>query len=326
MLIDSQGRQVTYLRVSVTDRCDLRCQYCLPERPKFLPKNQILALDHLYTIIKTFVDLGITKVRITGGEPLMRKNVCNLLEKISSLPKVRELVLTTNATQLAKFAQNLFDIGVARINISLDTLNEKSFTQITRNGRLKQVLAGIEAVAALSFKRIRLNTVFMPGMNDDELIKLTKFAASVGADITFIEEMPLGGLDRMHKNNHDYNATTVLDLLSEEFKLTPNSFSSGGPATYFDVENLPIKVGIIAPHSRNFCKNCNRVRLSCDGTLYPCLGFEQGINLKNAAINNDYDKLQQLIHQALSIKPAGHQFNWTNPNGHVLRYMATTGG
>lgn len=324
-LRDQHDRQVTYIRLSVTDRCDLRCRYCLPERPDFLPKADLLTLPQLLTIARSFVDLGVTKVRVTGGEPLMRRDLPWLLDQLAQLPQLRELTLTTNGTRLANMASELRQAGVERINISLDTLSPERFARLTRNGDLRKVLAGIEAAVAAQFTRLRLNTVLMQGFNDDELTKLVQFACELGIDITFIEEMPLGDLGRSSVE-HSLDGTTVLERLGRDFELQPSNHSSGGPARYWSLANSATRVGIIAPHTRNFCADCNRVRISSTGTLYPCLGHDTGTALGAAARKEDQAELERLIRAALATKPSGHQFDWQTAGGQVLRYMATTGG
>lgn len=323
-LIDQHGRRITYIRLSVTDRCDLRCQYCLPARPDFLPKSKVLSLEDLLTIATEFVALGVTKVRITGGEPLIRKDLPWLLERVAALPGVHELTLTTNGTQLAGMAREIKAAGVKRINISLDTLTPTRFAKLTRNGNLAKVLAGIEAAASAGFAGLRINTVLMQGFNDDELVRLVRFAIDHHADISFIEEMPLGGLGRAQVD-HRLDSFTTLDKLGTDFDLTPSDHTSGGPARYWNIADCASRVGIIAPHTRNFCTGCNRVRITCTGDLYPCLGQNDVTPLAAAASKGDRQRLRQLIRATMATKPEGHEFSWDG-TGHVLRYMATTGG
>ena len=270
-LYDQHGRKVVYIRMSVTDRCDLRCRYCLPEQPDFLPKNEILALEDLLFIASEFVRLGVTKIRVTGGEPLVRRNVAWLLEQIAVLPGLAELVMTTNGTMLAQQAKLLRKAGVRRLNISLDTLDAGKFRQLSRNGDLGKVLAGIEAACASGFGALKLNTVLMQGFNDDELCSLVSFAAERGMDISFIEEMPLGVIGR-ERGRHYLDAASALEILARKHVLIPSDHSTGGPSRYWQLEGHKSRVGFIAPHSRNFCESCNRVRVTCTGSLYPCLG------------------------------------------------------
>lgn len=324
-LFDRQGREVSYIRLSVTDRCDLRCQYCLPERPEFLPKAEVLSLEQLALIAKCFIELGVRKVRVTGGEPLSRRELPWLLTEIANQEGLQELTLTTNGTMLAAKAAELFAAGVDRINISLDTLQPTRFAQLTRNGDLRKVLRGIETAAKFGFKRLRINTVLMEDFNADELVDLVKYAQTVGADIAFIEEMPLGNLGReQYQDNLD--GIKVLELLGEHFALAASSFTSNGPASYYSIANSATRVGIIAPHTRNFCTNCNRVRISCTGQLYPCLGHAHSTDLSAATRVGDASAIKSLIKEALAGKPDGHEFNWASSQGHVMRYMATTGG
>ena len=323
-LFDQQGREVTYLRLSVTDRCDLRCHYCLPERPKFLPKSEILNLETLLFLTEVFVKLGISKIRITGGEPLVRKNVLWLIEEINKIPQLKELVLTTNGTLLSKYASKLKQIGVGRLNISLDTLQKDKFKELTRTGDLQIVLDGIAAACDENFNRIRLNTVLMRGFNDDELVDLVNFAILHNIDISFIEEMPMGEIDR-NRPLVPFSADDLFLNLQAEFNLIKSEFTSGGPAQYWSIPNTNTKVGVIAPHTRNFCSNCNRVRLTCTGNLYPCLGHMGKVSLSEAAKVFNEEKCRELIFTSLQQKPAGHEFDMQSQTA-VLRYMAETGG
>ena len=322
---DRAGRTVSYLRLSVTDRCDLRCRYCLPERPRFLPKAQILTLEQLLLIAQVFVARGITKIRITGGEPLARRNVIWLIERIAALPGLAETVLTTNGTRLAAMADDLRCAGIARVNVSLDTLDAAKFTRLTRTGNLAQVTAGLAAAAAAGFAAIRINTVLMNGFNDDELSALVEFADRLGADISFIEEMPLGDIDGSRPHRY-LEATQALAILHRRFALTETDYSSGGPARYWQLANSPTRVGFIAPHSRNFCASCNRLRITCTGDLYPCLGQNGRVALAAAAAAGDRQAISDAIDRALANKPDGHHFAAANAGAQVLRYMATTGG
>lgn len=323
-LVDRHGRRVRYLRISITDRCDLRCQYCLPERPVFLPKSEILSLEDIAFVAGVFVANGVVKLRVTGGEPLVRRGVETLLGDLAGLDGLKELVITTNGTMLADKAEKLRDIGVNRVNVSLDTLQPGRFREITRNGDHALVTRGIEAACAAGFDAVRINTVLMRGFNDDELCDLVEFASGVGADIAFIEEMPMGetGRDRPRR---PMDSNELMAILSERFELVASDHNTMGPASYWDVEGLPIRVGLIAPHSRNFCSNCNRVRLSCTGDLFPCLGHEGKVSLADAARARDGGQVLSLIQDSLAAKPKGHEFDML-AGTKVMRYMAVTGG
>ena len=323
-LIDQHGRKVTYLRMSVTDRCDLRCHYCLPLRPDFLPKKDVLTLEELLFAGEIFTSLGVGKIRVTGGEPLARRDVSWLLERLARLDGLHELVLTTNGTRLADQSTHLQKINVRRVNISLDTLHPGTFREITRNGDLTKVLAGIEAACSANFASVRLNTVLMRGVNDDELCDLASYALGHNADIGFIEEMPMGEAERARPRK-PFTAAECLSVLSAKFKLVPSAHNTGGPAQYFDVAGYASRVGVIAPHTRNFCANCNRVRLTCTGHLYPCLGHMGGVSLREALKDKNLGEVEKLIRSALMAKPSGHEFDM-KARTTVLRYMAVTGG
>ena len=324
-LRDRTGRPVFYLRMSVTDRCDLRCRYCLPERPTFLAKAKILSLEQLLLLAQVFVGRGISKIRITGGEPLARRNLVWLIGRIAGLPGLQETTLTTNGTRLEQMAADLRAAGVRRINVSLDTLDPEKFTRLTRTGDLRRVLAGLKAAGAAGFEAIRINTVLMRGFNDDELGDLVEFADRSGADISFIEEMPLGDLGAGRRRRY-LDAGQALAMLAGRFALTETDYSSGGPARYWQLANSHTKVGFIAPHSRNFCASCNRVRITCTGDLYPCLGQNNRVELGAAAVAGDREKISAGIDRALAGKPDGHFFDPAAAGYHVVRYMATTGG
>lgn len=323
-LRDSCGRTASYLRLSVTDRCDLRCQYCLPARPAFLPKDEILSLEDMLFIAAEFVKLGVRKIRVTGGEPLVRRNVAWLLERLAALDGLRELVLTTNGTRLAGQAGELRALGVKRVNISLDTLRPDRFAELTRNGDLRKVLAGVDAACAAGFDAVRLNAVLMAGFNGDEILDLIGFACARGADIAFIEEMPMGDIGR-RRDADALTADGVLAAAAECYELTPSAHATGGPARYYELAGQRTRLGVIAPYTRNFCADCNRLRLTCTGDLHPCLGHLGKVALAAAARARDAAALAKLAAAALAAKPEGHEFA-TAPEARVMRYMATTGG
>ncbi|TLS17382.1 MAG: GTP 3',8-cyclase MoaA, partial [Betaproteobacteria bacterium] len=277
-LVDRFGRRITYLRLSITDRCDFRCTYCMAEEMTFLPHDAVLSLEEALRLVRIFVSLGVTKVRITGGEPLVRRNALWLLQEIGRLQGLKELVLTTNGSQLARHAADLRRAGVSRLNISLDTLRPERFRAITRIGDLTKVLDGVEAALAAGFSRIRLNAVMQQGVNDDELGDLLAYAVARNIDLALIEEMPLG--DTGHDRSATYlSSDAARARLAERFELIPTLENSGGPARYWRVGGSDSRVGFISPHSHNFCDTCNRVRISAQGTLYPCLGDDGAIPL-----------------------------------------------
>jgi GTP 3',8-cyclase len=326
-LIDQFGRKVDYIRLSITDRCDFRCQYCMAEDMTFLSRNEVLSLEECARLVKVFVNLGVTKVRITGGEPLVRKNALWLFEEIGLLEGLDELVLTTNGSQLTKQAKQLHRAGVKRINISVDSLIPERFKEITRTGDLNKVLAGIDSAKQAGFEGIKLNTVLMRGINDDETSDLVQFAIDSEIDISFIEEMPLGEVNHARENTFVSN-TDTLKLLQSKYSLLPSTQSTGGPAKYWRVANTNTKIGLISPHSHNFCESCNRVRITCQGELYLCLGQEDKIQLMPLLRENPTDDtpLIEAIVKSMSIKPKGHDFDLQRATPAVVRFMSHTGG
>ena len=326
-LIDQFGRKVDYIRLSITDRCDFRCVYCMAEDMTFLPRDEVLSLEECARLVKIFVRLGVTKVRITGGEPLVRKNALWLFNEIGQLENLNELVLTTNGSQLEKQAQDLKNAGVKRINISVDSLDSQRFKSITRTGELEKVLKGIQAAKQAGFESIKLNSVLMRGVNDDEALPLVEFAIKQAIDISFIEEMPLGEVNHTRESTFVSNADT-LKLLQSKYTLTPSTHSSGGPARYWQVANTPTKIGFISPHSHNFCESCNRVRITCKGELFLCLGQEDKIELMpllRQYPNDDMPVIQAILN-SMSIKPKGHDFDLRRAEPAVIRFMSHTGG
>jgi cyclic pyranopterin phosphate synthase len=326
-LVDQFGRKVDYIRLSITDRCDFRCVYCMAEDMTFLPRNEVLSLEECARLVKIFVRLGVTKVRITGGEPLVRKNALWLFNEIGNLENLNELVLTTNGSQLEKQAQDLKNAGVKRINISVDSLNSDRFKSITRTGDLDKVLNGIQAAKQAGFENIKLNSVLMRGVNDDEALPLVDFAIEQAIDISFIEEMPLGEVNHTRESTFVSNADT-LKLLQSKYTLTPSTHNSGGPARYWQVANTQTKIGFISPHSHNFCESCNRVRITCKGELFLCLGQEDKIDLMPLLRQHPDDDMPviQAILNSMSIKPKGHDFDLRRAEPAVIRFMSHTGG
>jgi GTP 3',8-cyclase len=326
-LIDQFGRPVDYIRLSITDRCDFRCQYCMAEDMTFLPRNEVLSLEECARLVNVFVQLGVTKVRITGGEPLVRKNAMWLFEEIGQLNGLDELVLTTNGSQLEKQAKQLYQAGVKRINISIDSLQPERFKQITRTGDLTKVLAGIDCAIDTGFEGIKLNTVLMRNINDDETADLVQFAIDKQIDISFIEEMPLGDINHRRESTYVSNADT-LKLLQSKYTLLPSTETTGGPARYWRVAGTKTKVGFISPHSHNFCESCNRVRITCQGELYLCLGQEDKIELMpllRANPDNDVPLMEAIVN-SMSIKPKGHDFDLQRATPAIIRFMSHTGG
>ena len=323
-LIDRWGRHITYLRLSVTDRCDFRCQYCMPLKVQFLPKKMILSLEECLRVARVFTQLGARKVRITGGEPLTRPNVAWLCEQIAKLPAKPEVTITTNGSQLRRLAGDLKNAGVNRLNISLDTLDEKKFRRLTHTGSLPSVLDGIDAALAASFPGgVKLNAVMMRGINDDEIVSLSRFAHSRGMDISFIEEMPLGDVGYGRGDTY-YSADDAMTQLQQAFELQSCEHDSGGPARYWQTAGG--KIGFITPHSHNFCASCNRVRVSANGRLYPCLGQNDAVDLLDAVRQQSDDALRARILEAMDIKPKGHDFDLHADNVKVVRFMSATGG
>lgn len=324
-LIDPFGRTIEYLRISVTDRCDLRCSYCMSEDVEFLPRQDILSFEEILRLAKSFAQLGVKKIRITGGEPLMRKNLPELVAAIKAIEGIEEVVMTTNGTLLTQYAKPLFEAGLSRLNISLDTLKAERFEKLTRRNRLDAVLAGIAEAKKYPFDGIKLNAVVMRGMNDDEIVELTEFAVANEIDITFIEEMPLGevGYDR---SVTFLSSADIKAVLNQHFSLTDTSYKTGGPAVYSSVDNTKTKIGFISPHTNNFCGDCNRVRITSVGRLLLCLGNENSQDLRTIMREGCSDAaLTDLLVNALQLKPEKHDFNLAE-EVQILRFMSNTGG
>lgn len=324
-LIDQYGRHISYLRLSVTDRCDFRCTYCMAEKMQFLPRHAVMSLDECLRVARVFVGLGVNKLRITGGEPLVRKNVMWLIERLGALHGLDNLVLTTNGSQLAHFASPLLQAGVKRINISIDTLKEERFRRITRVGDLKQVLHGIAAARQAGFRRTKLNVVMMRGVNDDEFPDLVRFALDNELDISFIEEMPLGEI--ADRSRTYMSSDEVRQTLDAQFSLIPSTEVSGGPARYWRVPGSASRIGFISPHSHNFCGTCNRVRITAQGELFPCLGQNDAqALLPIMRSGKGDDELRQRIVASMGSKPYGHDFDQQMHTPRVVRFMSMTGG
>lgn len=331
-LIDPFARAISYLRVSVTDRCDFRCTYCMSEHMTFLPKADLLSLEELDRLCTTFIHMGVQKLRITGGEPLVRKGILTFFEAMSrhlATGALKELTLTTNGSQLAKFAEPLAALGVRRINVSLDTLDSAKFAEVTRWGRLAQVLEGIEAAKSAGL-RVKINAVALKGFNEDELFTLTDWCAANGHDLTFIEVMPMG--EDMGEGLRLDQYWPLKDLrarLASRYALTDLAERTGGPARYVRLEETGQKIGFITPLTHNFCESCNRVRLTCTGQLYMCLGQEDMADLRAPLrASPDDAPLEQAIRAAIARKPKGHDFDYTRQRvkGQMTRHMSHTGG
>ncbi len=326
-LVDKFGRQVTYVRISVTDRCDFRCVYCMGEEMSFLPRADILTLEEIGLVARVFSELGVKKVRLTGGEPLIRNNVMSVIEEIGALPTLNELVLTTNGSQLSKLSKGLVSAGVRRINISLDSLKADRFRQLTRTGNLETVLGGIDAAIAAGFSNIKLNAVILKGRNDDEIIDLVRFARDKKIDISFIEEMPLGDISSHDRGESYCSSDEILKIISATYPLESVDDSTGGPSKYYAMADSNSRVGFISPHSHNFCGDCNRVRVTVEGRLLLCLGNEHSVDLKDVlrSYPGDAERLKQVIFDAMDLKPERHYFN-NDEDPQILRFMNMTGG
>ena len=326
-LIDKFGRTVNYVRISVTDRCDFRCIYCMDDEMSFVPRAQLLTLEELSIIGQAFTELGVRKIRITGGEPLVRRNVLQLFRNLGQLPGLEELVTTTNGSQLPALAGELRAAGVKRINISLDSLDAAKFRRITRVGDLHKVLAGIDAALAAGFDRIKINSVILKNRNHEEVADLVGFAIDKGIDITFIEEMPIGHIGTHDRAEAYYSSDAIRADLERVYDLIPTTENTGGPARYYRLGGQAIRVGFISPHSHNFCDSCNRVRLTCEGRLLLCLGQEHSVDLRQVirSYPGDMERLKQAIRDAMEIKPKGHEFDLKGKPV-IFRHMNSTGG
>ncbi len=328
-LIDAFGRHITYVRLSVTDRCDLRCTYCMAEEMEFLPRNQVLSIEELTLLGKVLSELGVTKIRLTGGEPLIRKGIIELAQALGQLPLLKQLCLTTNGTHLKQHAQALRAAGVDRINISLDSLDPDNFRQLTRVGNLQQVLDGIEAAIEAGFTSIKLNCVVLKHYNANEVDHLVQFALTKKIDISFIEEMPLGNIKDHSRGTEFISSAELRQSLGKKFALIPDSQKKGhdGPANYWRITNHPSRIGFISPHSENFCSSCNRVRITATGRLLLCLGQENSVDLRQILRDSRTPEaeLKQTIIHAMQHKPEKHQFT-LDDEPQILRFMNMTGG
>lgn len=328
-LIDPFGRRISYLRLSVTDRCDLRCVYCMKARPEFLPKSDLLSLEELTAVCDAFIRRGVSKIRITGGEPLVRRDVMTLMENLGArlgVTGLEELCLTTNATQLPRFATRLAEIGVKRINVSLDTLDEDRFRALTRGGRLADTLAGIDAAQEAGL-HVKINAVALKNGNEDEIADMVRWAHGRNCDLTLIEIMPMGEVEQK-RSDQFLPLSAVRDQLASQWTLTDLPDRTGGPAHYVRVEETGGRLGFITPLTGNFCAGCNRVRVTCAGQLYQCLGRQNHLDLRGALREGGPEALDSLLDAAMAAKPLGHDFRIGDEAGEaaVARTMAHTGG
>ena len=329
MLIDPFKRKISYVRVSVTDRCDFRCTYCMSEDMEFLPKKDILSLEELDRLCNTFIDLGVKKLRITGGEPLVRKNIMQLFSNLGKKlgQGLEELTLTTNGSQLDRYAKDLFENGVRRINVSLDSLEKNKFKKITRIGDLDKVINGI-MVAKKAGLKIKINAVALKGINDNEILNLVNWCGENKFPLTFIEVMPMGEIGEKRADQY-MPLTEVKSLIQTKYSLTEDSLRTGGPARYVHCHETDQKIGFITPHTHNFCELCNRVRITCTGEMYMCLGQQDKADLKTPLRKSENDQLlKDVIYEAISRKPKGHDFviERKEKEQFVPRHMNVTGG
>lgn len=329
-MIDPFGRDVSYLRVSVTDRCDFRCVYCMAEDMTFLPKTEILTLEELDRLCSAFIEVGVKKLRLTGGEPLVRKNVMSLIRSLGRHVEsgaLDELTLTTNGSQLSRFASELRDAGIRRLNVSLDTLDPDTFARITRWGRLDQVMEGLRAAQQVGLD-IKINTVALKDVNEHELDTMIAWCGDMGFDMTLIETMPLGDIGGDRTEQY-LPLSLVREQLRKKWTLVDSDHDSGGPARYATIEETGRRLGFITPMTHNFCESCNRVRLTCTGTLYMCLGQEDAADLRTPLRSSESDTpVMDAIHTAIGRKPKGHDFviDRTGEHPALSRHMSMTGG
>ncbi|MCD8513387.1 MAG: GTP 3',8-cyclase MoaA [Nitrincola sp.] len=325
-LVDRFGRRVNYVRLSVTDRCDFRCVYCMTEKMTFLPREQVLSLEEIGRIASVFTDLGVEKIRLTGGEPLVRRDIVELIDYIGTLG-LKDFTMTTNGSQLSRYAQQLKKSGLHRLNISVDSLDPDRFKRITRLGSLSKVIDGIDAAQNAGFTRIKLNAVIMKGRNDDEILDLVNFARERSIDISFIEEMPLGHVSDHNRVEAFCSSDEVKKIIETQYPLRPVAQKTGGPSRYFKMPGSNSQIGFISPHSHNFCGDCNRVRVTAEGRLLLCLGNEHSVDLRPILRDNpsSNEPLKEAIIDAMDLKPERHYFT-TDGDIQIVRFMNMTGG
>lgn len=325
-MVDGLGRHITYVRMSVTDRCDLRCRYCMAEKMTFLPRKDVLSLEEIVELADMLIARGVKRIRLTGGEPLVRRGIGQLVAALGRRigNGFDELTMTTNGTELARFAPMLSDAGVRRINVSLDSLDPERFLHITRRGDLAQVLGGIRAATEAGIK-VKINMVALRGLNEDEIAPMLRWCSRYGHDLTLIETMPLGEVER-DRIEHYLPLGVVRAQLEQEFGLVPSLARTGGPARYFEVAGSGIRLGLITPLTGNFCEGCNRIRITASGTAFGCLGHDQKVELRDLLRNEGADAVSCALDRLLAGKPSGHQFRIDAARPAVARHMSVTGG
>jgi GTP 3',8-cyclase len=326
-LVDPFGRKITYLRMSVTDRCNFRCVYCMAEDMTFMPRAKLLTYEELAQVAQAFTELGVSKIRLTGGEPLVRQDIVKLTDLLGALPGLDNLAITTNGALLPKLATDLLRSGVKSLNVSLDTLEADDFHQVTRTGKLQQVLDGLTAAKDAGFESIKLNAVVMKGKNDQQVPALIEFVLEHGFDISFIEEMPLGHISSHDRADTFCSSEDVKKIINQHHSLITSTVNTGGPSKYFTIPGFDSKIGFISPHSNNFCGSCNRVRLTAEGQLLLCLGNENAVDLRAVVRRypNQIEVLKQHIVDAIKHKPKEHHFT-NDGDVYIMRFMNMTGG
>jgi GTP 3',8-cyclase len=325
-LVDSFGRRIGYVRLSVTDRCDLRCRYCMAETMRFLPRSELLSPEEIVALADIFIARGVTRIRLTGGEPLVRRGISGVVAALGERigHGLEELTMTTNGTQLARHAENLHEAGIRRVNVSLDSRREDRFRHITRHGDLAEVLSGIAAAAAAGLK-IKINMVALRGLNEDEIEDMLLWCAGQGFDLTLIETMPLGTVEE-DRTVHYLPLDGVRRRLEERYGLVPSLARTGGPACYFEVGRTGVRLGLITPLTGNFCDGCNRIRVAATGTVYGCLGHDQKVELRDLLRAGGREEVDEALDRLLAGKPRGHDFRIGAPRPAVTRHMNVTGG
>lgn len=325
-MIDGFGRHITYVRMSVTDRCDLRCRYCMAEKMTFLPRSDVLSLEEMVELSDVFIARGVKRIRLTGGEPLVRKGIDVLVGELGKRigKGLDELTLTTNGTQLSRHSQMLFSAGIRRINVSLDSRDPDRFRYITRRGDLGQVLGGIKAAATAGLN-VKINMVALRGINDDEIGSMLRWCGSEGHDLTLIETMPLGEVEE-DRTEHYLPLSDVRSLLERQFDLIPSLARTGGPARYYEVDGMGIRLGLITPLTHNFCDGCNRIRVAATGTVFGCLGHDQKVELRAILREGGAEAVTDALDRLLAGKPRRHQFRIDAARPAVERHMSVTGG
>ena len=325
-LVDSFGRRISYVRLSVTDRCDLRCRYCMAEQMSFLPRSEILSFEEIVALSDILIARGVRRIRLTGGEPLVRRGIVELVAALGTRlgDGLEELTMTTNATQLARFARDLFAGGIRRINISLDSRDPARFAAITRRGKLDQVLGGIRAAKAAGLA-VKINMVALKGVNEDEIEEMARWCGAEGHGLTLIETMPLGEVEEQRIDRY-LPLDEVRRALERSFTLVPAIVAGGGPARYFDIPEIGLRLGLITPLTNNFCAGCNRIRIAATGTVYGCLGHDQKVELRDLLRSGGTDAVNQALDELLAGKPQRHDFEIAAARPAVARHMSVTGG